>query len=308
MQHNIQYIKRNELNAEKWDDCIKTAENGLIYGYTWWLDAMADNWDALVLNDYEAVMPITWRKKYGFYYLYQPAFTASLGMFYKKESNIDVAVFLKAIPSQFRFWDISLNEMNHLDSADYQGIEIRNRKNMLVNNTQTHTEISASYARLAKRKLKLATENNIIVDRYADVEKIIAFYIKEYASQHPAITQKDYHNLTKACTQAKVKGHAQFYTALLDNKVLAVYIVLKDERYVYSLAGGSIKEGKELGAFYTLTDEVIQDAVLEHCSFRFEGSDISGIEFFNSQFGAEIKHYIHLRLNKLPFAIKLLKR
>jgi hypothetical protein len=308
MQYSIQYIKRNELNTAKWNDCIKTAENGLIYGYTWWLDAMADNWDALVLNDYEAVMPLTWRKKYSFYYLYQPPFTASLGMFYKKENTIGVAAFLKAVPPQFRLWDISLNEMNRLHPADYEGIEVSNRKNMLVNNPQAHSETATSYARLAKRKLKLATEHNITVDTNVNLKSIIAFYIKEYGSQHPAIKQKDYDNLVKACTQAQERGHVNCYTARLDGKVLAVYIVLKDKQYFYSLTGGSTKEGKALGAFYTLTDAAIQDAVLEQCSFRFEGSDISGIEFFNSQFGAEIKHYIHLRLNKLPFPIKLLKR
>ena len=34
-------------------------------------------WDALVLDDYAAVMPLTWRRKYGTRYLYQPAFTTA---------------------------------------------------------------------------------------------------------------------------------------------------------------------------------------------------------------------------------------
>ncbi|WP_315816464.1 hypothetical protein [Paraflavitalea speifideaquila] len=56
----------------KWDRCIADAPNGLIYGYSFYLDKMADNWDGLVLNNYEAVMPLPWKKKWGIYYLAHP--------------------------------------------------------------------------------------------------------------------------------------------------------------------------------------------------------------------------------------------
>jgi len=72
----IKHLQQKEIDKIKWDACISNAANGLIYGYSFYLDTMARHWDALVLNDYEAVMPLTWNKKYGFYYLYQPAFTA----------------------------------------------------------------------------------------------------------------------------------------------------------------------------------------------------------------------------------------
>ena len=77
----LYYKQRKEIDEAKWDKCISKASNGLIYAYSYYLDGMADNWDALVLNDYEVVMPLPWRKKFGFYYLYQPAFTAQLGLF-----------------------------------------------------------------------------------------------------------------------------------------------------------------------------------------------------------------------------------
>ena len=81
--NQIKYLQHKEIDKAKWDACITNAPNGLIYGYSFYLDCMARHWDALVLGDYEAVMPLTWNKKYGFYYLYQPAFTASLGVFGK---------------------------------------------------------------------------------------------------------------------------------------------------------------------------------------------------------------------------------
>ena len=70
----VHYITYQQIDKSKWDNCIDTAANGLVYGYSFYLDAMAKHWDALVLDDYEAVMPLTWNKKYGITYLYQPFF------------------------------------------------------------------------------------------------------------------------------------------------------------------------------------------------------------------------------------------
>ena len=68
-ESSIRYLTRREIDTTKWDHCIDTAGNGLIYAYSFYLDHMARNWDALVLNDYEAVMPLTWNSKFGIRYL-----------------------------------------------------------------------------------------------------------------------------------------------------------------------------------------------------------------------------------------------
>ena len=47
----IHYVKRKDLDLNKYDACINNAINSRIYGYSWYLDIVADNWDVLVLND-----------------------------------------------------------------------------------------------------------------------------------------------------------------------------------------------------------------------------------------------------------------
>ena len=79
--YHINYVKRESIDTAKWDRCIDNSRNGLIYAYALYLDHMARNWDALILNDYEAVMPLTWNKKWGIKYLYQPPLTPQLGIF-----------------------------------------------------------------------------------------------------------------------------------------------------------------------------------------------------------------------------------
>src|SRR5687768_4485887 len=112
----IHYVQRKEIDADKWNACIDRASNGLIYARTTYLDHVCEHWDALVADDYAAVMPLTWKKKYGFSYLYQPFFTSALGVF-GADSNYATADFINSIPARFKYWDIDLNESNHLSTG-----------------------------------------------------------------------------------------------------------------------------------------------------------------------------------------------
>src|ERR1044071_6313852 len=100
----IRYVKRSQIDVHAWDNCIYHSTNGLIYAYSYYLDRLADHWDALVFYDYNAVMPLPWRKKAGIYYLYQPFNVAQLGVFGREVNEELVAAFLKQVPKRFRYW------------------------------------------------------------------------------------------------------------------------------------------------------------------------------------------------------------
>ena len=87
---------------------------------------MSENWDALIINDYEMVMPLTWKKKYGIYYLYQPFYTASLGVFGNDISAEVVKLFLENIPSNFKYWDFYLNRNNLFSITEFSMYERSN--------------------------------------------------------------------------------------------------------------------------------------------------------------------------------------
>lgn len=58
---NVRFVPREEIDKVKWNSCVHYAINGNIFGYIWYLDAMARQWDALVEGDYESVMPLCWQ-------------------------------------------------------------------------------------------------------------------------------------------------------------------------------------------------------------------------------------------------------
>lgn len=311
MSNGIRYLERAAVDVEKWNRCIDESANGLIYAHSWWLDHMADNWSALVLNDYDAVMPLTWKHKYGFHYLYQPWFTLCLGVFKKPGIPIALVDFFKSIPGKYRLWDFQVNEYTMPDEQNSFRIQVVERTNHFVRgDVNDYAAIAGSYSRLCRRKLAKALKEGLRVA--INEEKpgtIITMYQQEYAKEHPDIEKKVYDQLAACCTIAFDKGLATIYTAISPaGETQAFYLVLHDKQYAYSLIGGSTANGKETGAFYLLTDAAIKQAAQHNHIFRFEGSDIPGIAFFNRQFASVVTHYSHIKRNALPFWAKWLKR
>jgi hypothetical protein len=304
---DIRYLERNDIDTVKWDHCIRHAPNALIYARSFYLDAMAENWSALVAGDYQYVMPLTWKKKMGFKYLYQPYFTKSLGVFGDSRDSFEISSFLLAIPDMFRYWDIDLNENNFV-STDIRRLHQRARRNYFLSLANDYDHISQQYKRLASRMTKKAMEGQLEIIRGESPELIIKMYQRDYANRHKGISGLIYERLSTCTAIAFENNLAETYLAKTPaGETLAYYMILKDDRYIYSLLGGSTKDGKLKGAFYLLTDAIIRDHAGTNKIFRFEGSDIPGVSFFDNLFGPERISYQHLVMNKLPFLIRFFK-
>jgi hypothetical protein len=306
---DIRYLSRSEIDITKWDRCILESPNGLIYARSFYLDAMSENWSGLITGDYQYVMPLTWNKKFGFSYLYQPYFTKVLGVFGKNSQPIEISGFLKAIPEKFKYWDIDLNEKNFVSNEDKKFRLIQYaRTNYFLGLQDEYEKIKLQYKRLANRMNRKAVENSLQISRSEEPAIIIDLYRKGYEKKHRQISESIYDKLNHCMDFAFKNKLAETYIAKSSSgDTLAYYMILIDDRFVYSLIGGSTSEGKKLGAFYFLTDAIIRDHAGMNRTFRFEGSDIPGISFFDALFGPEKISYQHLVMNSLPFPISLFK-
>lgn len=296
--NTIQYLTRKEIDTTKWNYCIEKSSGSLIYACSSYLDAMCTNWHALVMNDYEAVMPLPWRKKWGFQYLYQPYFVPTLGVFGEPVHTSTTELFLRQIPKKFQFWELDLNEKTEI--KNFPDLKIKKRNNLFLSLNQSYETLFKNYKRLAKRKLYLAKENGLSVHPDAPAEIIIQSYEKHYEEQNRLIPHEMYTRLSQAVNLLPAKNY-KTYLVRKNGEIVAFYLLLTDDKYLYSLLGGSTKEGKKYGAFYMATDAVIKDFAATGKTFRFEGSDIEGIAFFNLQFGSLPVTYLRIKRNKLPW-------
>lgn len=305
--HQVNIIPSHQIDKQKWDKCVTHSFNGSIYARSFYLDIMSSHWDGLVLNDYQAIMPLLWKRKYGFSYLYQPMFIRHTAVCGYVTDEI-ISSFFSAVPKHFKYWNIDLKENSinpHIITNPH--LYLNKRRNFLLPLNKEYREINKEYKRLAHRMLKKAYENNVDIIRNCDPEVVIDFYRTNYKNQQKNITPANYKDLVTATRIAFNQGQAQTYLAKIKEKIIAAYMILKDENFIYSLIGGSNDTGKKYGAFYLLTDAAIKDNCQTERIFRFEGSDKKGIALFNSQFNPMPVDYYNIKFNGLPWPLKLLK-
>lgn len=301
---NIRYLKHDEIDIAKWNRCIIHADNSFIYACSWYLDHMSKHWDALVLSDYEAVMPLTWNRKYGIYYLYQPFLTPQLGITGKKITKEITEAFLRVIPGKFQFAEINLNIGNGFDIS---GFQLKKGADYCLDLNRTYKTISSHFNENLKRNLKKAVaagceyRNNIPAN---DVLKLAKSQLVQYTR-----LQKDDISRFKKLTEYLRNQNSASAAGVYHNKeLLSSCIFFYDAKRAYYILAGNDPKGKRMGTSHYLLDRFIRDHAGKDIVLDFVGSDFPSIAQFYKSFGAAPDYYRSLKINRLPKLVKWLKK
>jgi len=301
---SIQYLLHQQINREKWDNCISKSANGLIYAQSFYLNAMAANWDAIVLNDYEAVMPLTWKKKWGIAYLYQPAFTAALGVFGKNISADLMNKFLAAVPARFKYWDIYFNYGNCIKLKDF---ELYERKNYILLLNTSYETLFNNFNNSTQRNIKKFEQFKGVIKKDIPVGEVVALS-KEQSSRFSKLNTDDFEKITSVYNLLHQQGAAITYGIYSNQQLVASAAFFIHQTRAYYILVGNHPDGKNIGASHALINAFIKDHAGQNLILDFEGSDIHSLAFFYSSFGAAEEKYCGIKLNRLPKLIKLLKK
>lgn len=275
----IQYLENRDIDKFKWDLCIDGADNGLVYAYSYYLDHMSKHWAALVLNDYEAVMPLTWNKKYGINYLYQPFLCASLGVF-GKDKDLDgrtTEAFLLSIPKKFRYWDIYLNHGNLFPLKDFN---LYVRLNHVLALNKNYDELYRHFRASYKQTLKRAERTGCTLHKNIAIEKVIAM-AKSKLDPIARINEKEYDHFIQLYKLLGSNNNAINYGIYSPREeLLASGVFLFSHQRAYYILAGNHPNGRTLGASHQVVNAFIKDYAGSNLLLDFEGSDLSNIAFF----------------------------
>lgn len=301
--NNIRYLRRDEIDISKWDACITEATNGLVYACSTYLDGIA-NWHALVQNDYEAVMPLPWRQKFGFYYLYQPFFCQQLGVFSRGTKPISADQFLKRIPSFYSLWDIQLNAANTLQEFDK-----RLRKNYTLSLDKSYAELHHAFSRSAKRNIEKAVSAGVRIIADISPEQVIHLHQQRFGKEE-GIPARDFQKLGSLLSKLHLSQRVVCVAATNRNGDIiasSAYLLFNDR--LTFIMNGNLPESLAIGATHYLKDYVIRRFAASNLTMDFEGSDNPSFARFYEQFGAScVEYYPAVYKNKLPWPFRLFKK
>ncbi|MFZ9388845.1 MAG: GNAT family N-acetyltransferase [Chitinophagaceae bacterium] len=302
-ENRIQYTRNPDIDRIKWDQCIHKSGNSLIYAHSFYLDRMAAHWDALVLDDYRAVMPLPWKSKFGIRYLYQPFLTAQLGIFGDYSPEINTGNFIAAIPAVFKLAELPLNYGNWHDLSDTR---IRSRENLILELNNPYEDLVTRYSENTRRNIKKAYQAGCSVIEEPGAEAVIGLALDRMKKQDRNIREnvKRFRSLYKDLEE---KNQTRTLGIQKEGRLLSSGVFFVSGKRAYYILVGNHPDSRVAGASHALIDAFIRANAGTDLVLDFEGSDIPGLASFYQGFGAQSQPYPFLQINRLPFYLRWLK-
>jgi len=300
----IKYIKHQDIDYKKWDHCIENAGNSRVYAMSWHLDRTAGIWDALVWGDYDVVMPLPVRKKWGIKYLYQPFYCQQLGIFPNPSADIAME-FYNVVARKFSYFDIQINSAN-LPPENPGQVQFFPRKNFLLSLNTDYVAISSGYSKNTHRNIAKASNHRLGFVEGITLEEYIGFVQKNQTLKTDKV---QFQKLKSIIAFAQYKGFGEIVGVYsIRNQLCAAVFFCRWKNRIIYLNPVSSNEGKRLRAMFFLIDKMIENNAGKIFQIDFEGSMVPGIARFFEGFGAAPETYYRMKSNRLPVPLRWIKK
>lgn len=293
------YIKHNQINKVQWDACIAKASNGIVYAYSWYLDVVSPNWDALVMNDYEYVMPLPVKKRFCFKYVVRPPLCQQLGIFSQEKISRDI---INEFFSALNFGYVFLSVNNEIKLSQ-KNLTVTESPNFILPLSKKYEELEKSFTDNTRRNIRKAKKNKVEI-RAVSAEEYFLF-VQKYIK---GVNQSFHSVLSELVTVCLSKKACELWGAYSKEGELlaATFFLVSSNRYI-NLVPSSSPEGLEKSAMFLLISSFIKEHAQSNSVLDFEGSKIEGIARFFRGYGAENQAYFNIQKMRFPALFALIK-
>jgi hypothetical protein len=305
----LKWISFHNIDRAKWDACIQQCEWGKVYAQSFFLDQISNHqWEALVWGDYEVVMPVPYRVKWGIRYCYRPNFCQQLGIFSRNNEITDsrYTAFYSAFFEKYQHGEYPLNHKNiHLPKSN----DFKKRTNFILNLQPGYDSISKNFAGDLVNNLKKAEKAGLEFKTDIPISDVIEVYNGAWQHLNP-IPDSEYNQFANIAEKAIKNDSGKTFGVYYENNLVAACCTLNFKNRIYYPFSGITELGKKMGATAFMINEIIKINAGQNLTLDFEGSDIESVQYFYGKFrpGNEPYYQITRRL-QIKSAIKsLLKR
>ena len=290
----IRKLKNKHIDFSKYQHCIENAVQKNFYAKKEILNALCEDWELLVFDDYQFVMPIPIRKKLGLKIVVMPLFCQQLGIFGEEKNPKIEEEFLQFFLNNYKILFYSFNYQNSFAE------DFKTKKNYFIEKTE--------YLLLRKNYFK-GRKSTVKTAQGLDFKEVELSYISDFIRKNFKGLEKkkdldkffEYLNFLKA--EKKMKLYGSFKEEHLTNVAIII-----DEDGSYALLGlvNEEKFRQDNGASF-LIDRILKDHIQEK-SFNFMGGTIRGLEVFFKSFGAELQEYAVIERSKKDLVKNLFRK
>lgn len=292
----ITFKYRHQIDTDRWDEAVIQSSMPLIYGLSTFYDHLCAHWGALVLGDYEAVMPIPYQFKWGVMpYIYQPAFIQQSGIFSKHPPDSDlVKAFIKAIPLFFvrTHFHLNYNQLPPLHLASY----MTKRVSYEIDLNRPYNLIKQDFNKDAIKNLRKFKEIGlqdleIRCHEQVSTQEVLALFRSVYGKLNPEIQEQHYSRLTLLVQDLERRGLVQKIGIFHNQKPWALGLFWNAMGRIHYAMGAPTEEGRKHAATHFLIAEALRVNANTPCFFDFEGSSLPNVAQFYKKFGSEPRYF-----------------
>lgn len=309
-------LHRHQIDDQAWNALIDHSAHPVIYAYTWYLDCVSPDWNALVwpsAQNFEIVMPLPVKRKWGLRVVQQPLFCQYLGLFSPKEiSEEAMVVFLESLSRYFAYisaYDFHPRHTPLLRKllSVHSEFEINEKVAQWLRLEKPYAEVASRYNSDRRKNLKKARKYDWECFESQDVEPLILLFRQNHAYKIQNVKEGAYSllcNLADAVLKKKV-GSIRY--ASLHGEIRAGVMILKQNGMGIYIFNAADTVGRKGNARTFLLDLYFRETARQLQIFDFESPEVKSIAEFYESFGAEKRVFISIKKNKLPFPLRQLQ-
>ena len=300
----IIHLKHDEIDRDRWDDCIRNTPGAKPYGYSWYLDIIVPGWEALTEDNYNSVFPLPGFRKYGIHYIATPAFLQQLGVFSQVMPAADIVIeYLNRIPDYYRFIDLCINQQtSHPRFITTAGVDY------LLDLSPGYEMLYRNFSRNCKRNIAASLQNKTEFAEDIKPADLVRLFLLNKGKEIKNIKSQHYKRLENLMEYCVMNGKGRIVGVRNDLKKLIFglfYIEINRNKTMIFLV--NTPESYDLRIGHFVYNELIKESAGSEAYFDFAGSAIPSIALFMESFGSKNIPYYRVYRNRLPWPIRLLK-
>jgi hypothetical protein len=281
-------IPNAALDKQRWDARVLTAQpEGYFFLLSWYLDAVAPNWEGYVVRDYEAIYPVVPQQKWGVKYTLMPFLTRTFVPIGFTESETQaLSDYLTTRFAYVQLAGLALNQPSVEHLRRYQSIQLSLA--MLEQCSENH-----------RRQYKKAQNQGFEWSSAIDPAALINLFRKVKGAEFTHLKDAEYAMLARLMEEANRRGVLRQFSLVKQGELLGAAAYIEVHGQVMYLKGAITPEAMKVGGMVFLHMEAMK-ALSASCShLDFGGSNAKGLGDFNRKFGARDVEYLLLIKNSL---------
>ena len=283
----IRLLKRGEIDARLWDECVSGSINCRHQALTWHLDIVSPEWQGVVFGNYEAVMPVPVTRKFGIPMVLQPFLTQQLGVFHKDVRNKYInESFFGFLNKPFPVLYKTFNN----DICNFNGrFKIKPLSNYYLDLNNSYHELRRNFSKNTRRNISKSETFDLTIRKVEPKESLFKLFYENLRFDFNSTKKLLFRQVIE---QAYKRNETIIYTCTSKKEIISVSFFIRYKNRITFVASASNANGYKYYSMFSVFNEVIKEFSGQKIILDFEGSQTPGVARFYKGFGGQGNNYL----------------